>query len=104
MSEKPVIAQRTPCMVEVGPGTIYWCQCGRSKTQPFCDGAHTGTDFRRWQSISKKRNGSRSAAASGQNDLPTATGPTRGFSRPLKTLASGVFTLRAVADRPAISV
>ena len=45
MSEKPVIAQRTPCMVEVGPGTIYWCQCGRSKTQPFCAGAHTGTDF-----------------------------------------------------------
>jgi CDGSH-type Zn-finger protein len=45
MSGKPVIAQRTPCVKEVGPGTVYWCQCGRSKKQPFCDGSHTGTEF-----------------------------------------------------------
>ena len=45
MPEKPVIAQRTPCIIEVGPGTVYWCQCGRSKTQPFCDGSHTETGF-----------------------------------------------------------
>jgi hypothetical protein len=25
MPAKPVIAQRTPCIVEVGPGTVYWC-------------------------------------------------------------------------------
>lgn len=24
--------------------TYYWCACGRSKTQPFCDGSHRGTD------------------------------------------------------------
>lgn len=23
----------------------YWCACGRSKSQPFCDGSHKGTDF-----------------------------------------------------------
>jgi len=45
MPEKPVVAQRTPYIVEVGPGTVYWCQCGRSKAQPFCDGSHTGTEF-----------------------------------------------------------
>jgi CDGSH-type Zn-finger protein len=45
MPDKPVIARRTPCIIEVGPGSVYWCQCGRSKTQPFCDGSHTGTEF-----------------------------------------------------------
>ena len=26
-------------------GTYYWCACGRSKAQPFCDGSHKGTEF-----------------------------------------------------------
>ena len=26
-------------------GRIYWCQCGLSKNQPFCDGSHSGTKF-----------------------------------------------------------
>jgi len=45
MPDTAKIAQRGPYIVEAGPGTVYWCQCGRSKTQPFCDGSHTGTDF-----------------------------------------------------------
>ena len=40
----PVIAQKSPYAVEVEAGnTYYWCACGLSKTQPFCDGAHQGT-------------------------------------------------------------
>lgn len=31
-------------MVEAGQ-TYYWCACGRSKTQPFCDDSHIGTGF-----------------------------------------------------------
>ncbi|MCP9475464.1 MAG: CDGSH iron-sulfur domain-containing protein [Nitrospira sp.] len=27
------------------PGTYYWCSCGRSRDQPFCDGSHQGTEF-----------------------------------------------------------
>ena len=39
----PVIAQKSPYAVEVEAGTTYyWCACGRSKTQPFCDGSHQG--------------------------------------------------------------
>ena len=45
MPDKPVIAQRTPCSVKGGPGTVHWFQCGRPETQPFCDGFHTGTEF-----------------------------------------------------------
>lgn len=37
----PVIAQRAPIAVDVEEGkTYWWCACGRSKKQPFCDGSH----------------------------------------------------------------
>lgn len=43
---KPVIAQKTPYAVEVEEGKSYWfCSCGKSTTQPFCDGSHKGGDF-----------------------------------------------------------
>ena len=37
--------QKKPYVVELEPGTYWWCSCGKSSTQPFCDGSHTGTDF-----------------------------------------------------------
>lgn len=41
---KPVPARFEPYEVEVEAGKTYvWCACGRSKTQPFCDGSHAGT-------------------------------------------------------------
>ena len=43
--EDPVIAQKAPYELELEPGTYYWCACGRSKNQPFCDGSHQGTGF-----------------------------------------------------------
>jgi len=43
---KPVIAARRAFPVKVEKGrTCWWCACGRSKTQPFCDGSHEGTGF-----------------------------------------------------------
>lgn len=46
MSEEAVIAQKAPFPVEVTEGkTYYWCACGRSKNQPFCDGSHKGSGF-----------------------------------------------------------
>jgi len=44
MSDDPVIAQKGPYLVELEEGKSYFfCRCGRSKRQPFCDGAHQGT-------------------------------------------------------------
>jgi len=41
-----LIAQKSPYAVTVEAGkTYYWCACGRSKNQPFCDGSHKVTSF-----------------------------------------------------------
>lgn len=40
---EPLIAQRAPYGVEVEAGrTYFWCACGKSSNQPFCDGSHQG--------------------------------------------------------------
>lgn len=44
MPDAVVIAQKSPYEVEVEAGRKYfWCACGRSAKQPFCDGSHKGT-------------------------------------------------------------
>ena len=41
---EPVVAQKSPYGTPVEAGTSYWwCSCGRSASQPFCDGSHKGT-------------------------------------------------------------
>jgi CDGSH-type Zn-finger protein len=43
---EPVVAQKAPFPIEVEAGKSYfWCACGLSKAQPFCDGSHAGTDI-----------------------------------------------------------
>lgn len=42
---EPVIYQKRPIVQKVEPGTYWWCACGRSAGQPFCDGSHKGTGF-----------------------------------------------------------
>lgn len=42
----PIIAGKSPFKVTLEKGKNYfWCQCGMSKSQPFCDGSHAGTDI-----------------------------------------------------------
>ena len=44
MNAVPEIGGRQPLAVDVEAGKSYWwCACGRSKSQPFCDGSHEGT-------------------------------------------------------------
>lgn len=40
---EPEIAAKAPIVMELEPGTYYWCACGKSEDQPFCDCSHVGT-------------------------------------------------------------
>jgi len=43
---KPDIAQKSPYPIDVEAGKNYfWCACGKSSKQPFCDGSHKDTEF-----------------------------------------------------------
>jgi CDGSH-type Zn-finger protein len=43
---EPTIAQKSPFAVDVEGGKSYfWCACGKSASQPFCDGSHQDTEF-----------------------------------------------------------
>ncbi len=43
---KPIVAAKSPVSVELDKGKeYYFCTCGKSKNQPFCDGSHKGTTF-----------------------------------------------------------
>ncbi len=42
----PNIARKSPFPVEAEAGkTYFWCSCGQSANQPYCDGSHKGSEF-----------------------------------------------------------
>jgi CDGSH iron-sulfur domain-containing protein 3 len=43
--EEPKLAAKFPKMVSLEPGAYFWCACGKSNNQPFCDGSHKGSGF-----------------------------------------------------------
>ena len=46
MTEKGIRTGEGPIPVDVEQGkSYYWCACGKSSKQPFCDGSHTGSEF-----------------------------------------------------------
>ena len=53
--ELPVIAQDSPFAVEIEEGQKYfWCACGLSANQPFCDGSHKGTGMKSVHYVAEK--------------------------------------------------
>jgi CDGSH-type Zn-finger protein len=42
---EPFCVQKAPFAIELVPGEYWWCACGKSLKQPFCDGSHKGSEF-----------------------------------------------------------
>jgi CDGSH iron-sulfur domain-containing protein 3 len=58
MSEEPRVGGTVPIAGPVEAGKDYWwCACGRSSKQPFCDGSHAGTSFTplKWTATENRR-------------------------------------------------
>ena len=43
--DQPVIVSKQPTVLKLQPGEYWWCSCGKSANQPFCDGSHKGSKF-----------------------------------------------------------
>ncbi len=41
--DEPICTDKKPVVLELEPGSYWWCQCGKSTNQPWCDGSHRGT-------------------------------------------------------------
>lgn len=41
----PETPQKAPYPRDLPAGDYWWCACGRSANQPFCDGSHQGSEF-----------------------------------------------------------
>jgi len=55
MPDSPIPAQKGPYAVDVRAGKSYfWCACGRSAKQPFCDGSHKGTGLEPQKYVAEK--------------------------------------------------
>jgi CDGSH-type Zn-finger protein len=42
----PKVAAKVPAVLDLEPGTYWWCSCSLSAKQPFCDGSHKACDLR----------------------------------------------------------
>lgn len=74
MSEAQV-AGKAPIEVEVEEGKKYfWCACGKSAKQPFCDGSHKGSDFNPVEYVAEKTRKVYFCACKATNKQPLCDG------------------------------
>ena len=73
--EEPRIAAKEPIAVDVESGKQYFfCSCGNSNNQPFCDGAHAGTDFKPLAFTAEKTGKAYLCQCKKSNNLPYCDG------------------------------
>lgn len=78
----PVIADNKPKKVELTQGeTYYFCACGRSKNQPFCDGSHAGTSFKPKSFVAESTEAAYLCQCKHSNNVPFCDGTHKQFSQ-----------------------
>jgi len=78
---KPVISDNKPVKVNLAKGQEYhFCTCGRSRSQPFCDGSHTGTTFNPRVIVSDKGGDAYLCACKHTGNPPYCDGSHKQFS------------------------
>lgn len=108
---KPVIADNKPVKVTLSKGQEYhFCTCGRSKSQPFCDGSHTGTSFNPRVIVSDEDGEAYLCACKHTGNTPFCDGTHKQFKDRdvgkegpgIKSQASDSPVARATAEEPTV--
>ena len=88
----PIVAQKAPYSHEVAAGkTYYWCACGRSANQPFCDGSHKAVGIAPIAyKAEKDAHGLVLRLQAEQERAPIATEPTGACERKAGAFATGL--------------
>ena len=79
--EKPEIGGKSPAVLELEPGDYWWCTCGKSSKQPFCDGSHKGTSFTPEKFKLPRKRTTPFAAVNSPAMVPSATGHMQNFNK-----------------------
>lgn len=75
MAENSVSAQNGPYTVELTEGRAYlYCRCGRSRKQPFCDGAHEGTGIEPLRFVAEQTGSANICGCKATDDEPYCDG------------------------------
>ena len=75
MSDEPVRAQLGPYQVELTEGKPYFfCTCGKSAKQPFCDGNHKGSEFKSLRFVAASTGTFNLCGCKGTDDPPFCDG------------------------------
>ena len=77
---KPIIADNKPTKVSLTQGSeYYFCACGRSKNQPYCDGSHAGTSFKPISFVAEESGDAFLCRCKHSGDLPYCDGTHKQF-------------------------
>jgi CDGSH-type Zn-finger protein len=81
MSNHPIVADNKPKKVQLNKDEeYYFCVCGRSKKQPFCDGSHAGTSFKPKAFIAETSEDAYPCACKHTRNAPFCDGTHKKFS------------------------